>query len=672
MSPFHLRQAVALTQILSLKPRFSSRKITTLLYLKPFNSKISSFMRDGLVEDAQQVFDKMPQKNTVTYNAMIRGYFQNGFFEEAVCLYNRMPTRDTFSYNTMISGLMRYGDVKGAENVFQSTEGKDIVTWNSLISGYVDNELVDDAMRVFNAMPLRDVVSWNLVMGGLVKVGEFDKAEKLFREMATRDIASWTIMMKAFLDAGKVVEARNIFDDMPVKDIQAWNTIISGYVQNRFVEIAQGLFHKMPKMDGSLWSIMIDGFLSIGRTNDALRYFYEMPQKFQKTWNSIIVGFVKNGLTREAHVILEKTPFSGIVSWTNIMIGYFEVGEVENAMKVFQLMPALDTTVWNVAIFGLGEHDRFEDGIKLFIKMKEFGSSMDEATLTSFLTICSNLPSLNLGQQIHAEAIKVGIDCFSAVGNALITMYFRCGDMDSALHEFNSIKFHDTISWNSVICGLAHHGHAEKAIEMFEQMRLSSVKPNHISFVGVLSACSHAGLLTRGKHYFNVMKNEYFLKLTNEHYTCMVDLLGRFGQIDEAMNLLNEMKRDGLEVHASVWGALLGACRMHKNMVVAEIAGEKILELQPSNSGTYMILAEMYLVNRRREKAYNVWNRMKENGVKKQPGCSWIESNLGGKVFLAGDRTHPEFKSISFALDLIYQEMDFLNVASKDIEGAYS
>ncbi|KAK4405984.1 Pentatricopeptide repeat-containing protein, mitochondrial [Sesamum angolense] len=554
------------------------------------------FMRNGLIGEAEELFDEMPHKSTVTYNAMIKGYFQNGFYEKAVCLYKEMPVRDTFSYNTMIFGLMQYGDVKGLK-------------------------------RVFNAMPLKDVVSWNLVIAGLVKVGEFDKAEELFRGMGVRDVASWTIMIKAYLDAGRMVEAREIFDDMPVKDTQAWNTMISGYVENKFVEIAESLFHKMPEKDWNSWSV-IDGFVSIGRTNEALRLFNEMPQKLQKSWNSIIWGFVKNGLVGEAHAILEKNPFSGIVSWTNVMIGYFNMGEVENAMKVFELMAARDTTAWNVAIFGLGENDHIEDGIKLFIKMKEYDLPMDEATFTSFLTLCSNLPSLNLGKQIHAEAIKVGIDCFTSV--------------------------------------------------MFERMRLSSAKPNQITFVGVLSACSHAGLVERGKYYFNAMQNEYFLELTNEHYTCMIDLLGRFGLIDEAMNLLNKMSIDGLEVHASVWGALLGACRVHKNFLVAEIAGEKILELEPSNSGVYMILAEIYLASGRRKEAYNMWIRMKEKGVKKQPGCSWIESSIGGKVFLAGDQTHPEFKSISGTLSLIYQEMGIenitLNIASscEAIEEVYS
>ncbi|KAL3812421.1 hypothetical protein ACJIZ3_013689 [Penstemon smallii] len=659
--PLHsyLRKALNLNKTLSLRPHFNKRTLMTTPDLKPFNSKISNLMKNGLVEEAHNLFDEMSHRNTVTYNAMIKGYLQNGFFEKAVYLYNQMQVRDIFSYNTMISGLMQHGDVEGAEKIFESMGYRDIVTWNSIISGYVDNDLVDKAVSVFNEMLFKDVISWNLVIAGLVKVKEFGKAEELFRGMSTRDVASWTIMMKAYLGAGRIIEAREIFDDMPTKDIQAWNTMISGYVQNEFLEIAESLFHKMPEKDWNSWSVMIEGFLSIGRNGDALRLFQEMPQKCEKLWNSIIVGFVKKNLVKKAHVILEKSPFSGTVSWTNIMIGYFNMREIGSAMKVFKLMSSRDTTVWNVAIHGLGENDHYEDGIKEFIKMKEDGFPKDEATFTSFLTICSNLPSLNLGKQIHAEVIKVGIDSYTSVGNAFVTMYSRCGNVDSALLEFNSMNTHDIISCNSIICGLAHHGHGEKAIEMFEKMRLlSSIKPNQITFVGVLSACSHAGLVELGKHYFNLMQNEYSVQLTNEHYTCMVDLLGRFGLIDEAMNILNRMSVDGLEIQASVWGALLGACRMHGNMSIAEIAGEKILELEPSNSGVYMILAEIYLASGRKEKAESMWILMKEKGVKKQPGCSWIESSIGGKVFLSGDNTHTEFESVSCALNLIYLEMD--------------
>ncbi|XP_022849558.1 pentatricopeptide repeat-containing protein At4g02750-like isoform X1 [Olea europaea var. sylvestris] len=657
-------QALKLTQSVSLNRFLKIRTLKTLSSLKPFNSKLSNLMKDGLVSEAQKLFFGMPQRNTVTYNAMIRGYFQNGFFEQAMDLYIQMPVRDIFSYNTMICGLMQYGDVKGAEEIFDCMGCTDIVTWNSMISGYIDNDLMDDAVRIFNAMPMKDVVSWNLVIAGLVKVKEFGKAEQMFRGMSTRDVASGTIMMKGFLGDGRIEEARECFDNMPIKDVQAWNTMISGYVQTGLVEIAEVLFHKMPEKDGNSWNEMMDGFVSVGRIIDAMKLFDEMPQKCERLWNLILLGLVRNGLVKEAHALLEKNSYSNIVSLTNVMIGYFNNGNVDSALKIFEWMPVRDTTVWNATIFGLGENDRSEDSIKLFIKMKEDGMFQDEATFTSLLTICSNLSSLNLGKEIHAEVIKVGINCFIPVSNALVTMYFRCGKMDSAVLEFYSMSGHDVISWNSVISGLAHHGHAEQAIEMFEKMRLSNVKPNQITFVGVLSACGHAGLVEHGKYYFNIMQNEYFLHSTTEHYTCIVDLLGRFGLIDEAMNILDQMGVLGLEVPASVWGALFGACRMHDNITIGEIAGNKILELEPSNSGVYMILAEIYLASGRKDEAERISVRMKENGVKKQPGCSWIESNDGGQVFLAGDKTHPEFKFISHVIDLIYMEMEIEHLKS--------
>lgn len=218
--------------------------------------------------------------------------------------------------------------------------------------------------------------------------------------------------------------------------------------------------------------------------------------------------------------------------------------------------------------------------------------------------------------------------------------------------------FHDIISWNSIICGLAHHGYGEKALEIFETMRLKGVNPNEITFVGVLSACSHAGMVKEGKHYFEAMKTEYSLQPVSEHYTCIVDLLGRFGLIDEAMNILEQMKLHRIDISASVWGALLGACRMHKNFKIGEVAGERILELEPSNSGVYMILVEMFLASGRRNDAERTWIQMKDFGVKKQPGCSWIELSNNSYIFLAGDRTHPQFYMILSILKLVYREMD--------------
>ncbi|XP_059652936.1 pentatricopeptide repeat-containing protein At4g02750-like [Cornus florida] len=651
-------QALSLTKTLSIK--LLARKYTesTLLNLKPLNAKISNYMRNGFIEEAQKLFEEMPQRNTVTWNAMIRGLFQNGCFEKAFCLFDQMPNRDLYSYNTMITVLMHCGNVNGAREVFERMQFRDVVTWNSMIAGYVRNGLVDEAVRLFDRMPSKNVISWNLVVAGLVNCGELDKAEELFGKMSSRDTASWTIMMSALVRAGRIAEAREHFELMPVRDVQAWNTMIAAYIEYGYLEIAEVLFHKIADRDWNSWNEMMNGLLNSQRINDAMRLSNEMPQKCQRSWNLILLGLVRNGFVKEAHAILEKSPFSDVVSQTNMIIGYFGMGEVGTAVELFELMPTRDTTVWNATIFGLGENDHGEDGLKLFIRMKEGRMPVDEATFTSVLTICSNLPTLHLGKQTHSLVIKTGFDCFISVCNAMVTMYARCGNMHSALLEFSSMLNHDVISWNSVICGFAHHGHGKKALEMFKQMRSTNVRPNQITFIGVLSACSHAGLVEQGKYYFHFMKYKCFLEPTSEHYTCIVDLLGRSGLIDEAMKILDQMRTDGVVVPASVWGALLGACRIHKNTEVGEIAGERVLELEPHNSGVYIILVEMYLGKGRKKDAEKMWVRMKERGVKKQPGCSWIEVKNNAHVFLAGDGSHPEFYSLSGVLDLLHMEIE--------------
>ncbi|XP_004297931.1 PREDICTED: pentatricopeptide repeat-containing protein At4g02750-like [Fragaria vesca subsp. vesca] len=626
--------------------------------LKPLNSKISNFMRNGFVEDAQKLFDEMPHRNTVTWNAMIRGYFLNGQFATAVSLFNRMKERDVFSYNTVIAGLMQCGDVEGARRVFDGMDFWDVVSWNSMISGYVRNGRIGEAVQVFEGMPVKDVVSWNLVVGGLVKYWEFDLAEEYFKKMSVRDCASWTIMISVFGEAGRIVEARELFDEMPVRDVQAWNAMIVGYIGNGCVEVAEGLFQKMPERDLESWTQMVEGLVECHRINDALKLFMEMPEKCPKTWNSILLKLTRNELTREAHALLKKMPYRCVISWTNLIVGYFGIREVCDAIKLFESMPTRDTTAWNATIFGLSENDRGEEGLRLFMRMKESGPSPDKATFTSVLTICSDLPTLHLGRQTHAHIVKEGFGDIVSVSNAMVTMYARCGSMDSALLEFSFMPIRDVISWNSIICGYAHHGNGEVALEMFECMRSTSVDPNAITFVNVLSACSHAGLVDQGKYYFDMMRYTYFLEPTTEHYTCIVDLFGRFGLIDEAMSFLDQMKSDGFEIRASVWGALLGACRLHKNIEVGEIAGERVLEIEPGNSGIYLILAEMYSSYGRREDAGRIKARMKEKGVKKQPGCSWIEVNNIGHVFLSGDKSHPKFRRICYVLELLYTDIE--------------
>ncbi|XP_022157962.1 pentatricopeptide repeat-containing protein At4g02750-like [Momordica charantia] len=652
----HLRTSISLaTSTSCLQSRHTP---ASFLNLKPLNSEISNCMRNGLVEEAQKLFDEMAQRNVVTWNAMIRGYFLNGRRGDAISLFRRMPERDVFSYNTVIAGLMQCGDVDGAKDVFAVMPFGDVVSWNSMIAGYIRNELLEAAVQLFDKMPLRDVISWNLIIGGLVNCGRLDLAEEYFNRMSRRDLVSWTIMISGLARAGRIDEARELFENMPVKDARAWNAMMAGYIENDQIKEAEELFEKMPERNFDSWNDLVNGLVGSQRVDDARRLFMDMPEKCQKTWNSIVLAYIRKGLVKETHAFLEKTPYGNIVSWTNLIVGYFGIGEVGMAVKIFESILYKDATVWNATIFGLGENDQGEEGLKLFTRMIRLGPHPDKATFTSVLTICSGLETLQLGKQTHALVLKAGFNGFVAVSNAMVTMYARCGNMDCALIEFSSMSTRDVISWNSIICGFAQHGNGNEALEMFEKMRLANVEPNHITFIGVLSACSHNGLVDQGRHYFNFMKNMCSIQPLSEHYTCLVDLFGRFGLINEALSFLVEMKAEGIEIPSSVWGALLGDCRIHKNYDVGVIAGEKVLEKEPHNSGVYLILAEMYLRGGKREDAERILARMKINGVKKQPGCSWIEISNSGHVFLSGDRSNPHFDRICCVVKLLNLEME--------------
>ncbi|WCJ24123.1 Pentatricopeptide repeat (PPR) superfamily protein [Euphorbia peplus] len=628
--------------------------------LKPLNSRITFYMRNGLVDQAHNLFDEMPHKNTVTWNSMIRGYFLNEQSQKALTLFDLMPDRDLYTYNTLISGFIQCGDINRALAVFDGMSFRDVVSWNSIIAGYFQVGFVDEAMGMFGRMPLemKDVISWNLVLGGLLKNQQVELAKECFRHMGIRDSVSWSTMISGLARVGQMMEAREVFDEMPVKDIRAWNALVFGYIQNQQVDEAEILFRRSPERDVDSWRHIINGLLSHQRVNDAFRLFMEMPLKCQKTWNNLLLEVIRNGNVKAAHGFVEKLPYGNIVSWTNTLVGYFGIGEVSTAVQLFKLLPAPDTTVWNVMICGLGENGHGEEGLKLFLTMKELGLSANKSTITSVLTICSDLSASHLGGQIHAEAMKTGFHNITAVSNAMVTMYSRCGNLHSALQEFSSMPNRNIISWNSIICGFAHHGFGEKAIEMFEKMRLADVKPNHITFVGVLSACSHAGLVDQGRYYFDYMINKCHLQPTDEHYTCLIDLLGRFGLLDVAMAFLHQIREDRNEIPESVWGALLGASRIHKNIAVAEIAGEKLLEIEPTKSGIYLILAEVYQSVGRREEAEKILSRMSKKGVKKQPGCSWIEVNNNWHVFLSGDSSHRELNRICSVLDLIRKDID--------------
>ncbi|CAN6486104.1 unnamed protein product [Victoria cruziana] len=590
------------------------------------NVSITLSMRAGAVERARKLFDEMPQRDVITWNAMVTGYCKNGRLREARELFDQMPWRD-------------------------------VISWNAMIMGYVHNSSLEEGRRLFDSMPERNVTTWNLLIAGYVDEGNVSVARELFQRMPERDVASWTILIAAFAGEGWTNDARKLFDEMPERDVRAWNAMISGYVKNQRIEIAESLFMKMPERDTCSWLELINGYVGSRRLGDAIKLFIQSPDKPIVSWNTIIMGLINCGLVEEAHALFEKTPWAHMVSGTNLTVGYFDVGDVRAARKLFDSMLVRDEVTWNAAIAGYSKNDCGEEGLNLYVQMHEGGVTPDHATFISVLSIIASLSSLDSGRQAHGQIMKFGFDSVVAVGNAIITVYARCGSIASSLRQFEYMINHDVISWNSIICGYAQHGNAKQALDLFEQMRLTDTKPNEITFINVLNACSHAGLVNKGRYYFSLMQQNYGIEPTSEHYTCIVDLLGRYGFLDEALKFICQMKSRRLIPSASIWGALLGACRIHGNVELGVLASKQALMIEPCNAAAYLMLFDLYTSQGRTQEAGELLALMREKGVKKEPGCSWIEVKDCVHVFLAGDSSHPQIVEVYSLLKILNAEM---------------
>lgn len=311
------------------------------------------------------------------------------------------------------------------------------------------------------------------------------------------------------------------------------------------------------------------------------------------------------------------------------------------ASELFHLMPTKNFVTWNAMIDGYAKNCQESEAFKHFVLM--FRSCMwpNEKTLTSLLISCESTLGVS---QAHGLVVQLGFELDTYLTNALVTMYYRSGDVRSARIAFDNLEAKDIVSWTSMILAYSNHGYGNRALETFARMLRSGNKPDEITFVGVLSACSHAGLVKKGQMLFDSMRCAYGLEPKAEHYSCLTDILGRAGLVDEAVKVVHQMppcERDG-----TVLGALLGACKLHGDVGLADYIGDELLELEPASSGGYVLLASMYAACGKWDEFAQLRKKMKERKVKKVPGFSQIEVNGKSHVFLVGDRSHPEMEKI--------------------------
>ncbi|KAF5796560.1 putative tetratricopeptide-like helical domain superfamily, DYW domain-containing protein [Helianthus annuus] len=573
------------------------------------NSQITRHGRLGQIHRAREIFDSLHQKTIVSWNSIVACYFNNNQPYEARQLFDEMPERTTVSFNGLISGYVKNGMLKEARCVFDEMPERNVVSWTAMIRGYVEQGLVSEAESLFWQMPERNVVSWTVMLGGLIKENEVDKARRLFDAMPVKDVVAKTSMVGGYCQAGRLTEARELFDEMDEKNVVTWTTMISGYVQNQRVDVARKLFEVMPDKNEVSWTAMLMGYTQSGRMEEAMELFNAMPYKSVVACNAMILGLGQNGDVGKARKIFDQTREKDVATWSAMIKTYERKG--------FEL-----------------------EALSLFTLMQTQGVRPNFPCLISALSVCSSLASLDHGREIHAQLVKALFDTDVYVGSVLITMYVKCGDLVKAKSVFDRSPTKDIVMWNSIITGYAQHGLGEDALEMFGKLCSLGIAADDVTFVGVLSACSYTGKIEEGREMFELMKSKYLVDPKTVHYACMVDLLGRGGRLQEAMDLIKKMP---MEADAIIWGSLMGACRTHMNLEMAEVAAKKLLQLEPWNSGPYILLSNIYASKGKWAAVAELRKTMRSQDVKKTPGCSWIVIDNEVHMFRGGEsRPHRE------------------------------
>uniref|UniRef100_A0A0D3FFX4 DYW domain-containing protein n=1 Tax=Oryza barthii TaxID=65489 RepID=A0A0D3FFX4_9ORYZ len=394
--------------------------------------------------------------------------------------------------------------------------------------------------------------------------------------------------------------ARELFDRMPQRDHFAWSALVSGYARHGQPEAALALYRRMqeePGNDGAdnefATSALADMYAKCGRVDDARRVFDRMP-------------------VRDA------------VSWTAMVERYFDGG-------------------------------RGGEGFRLFLHMlRTRGVRPNEFTYAGVLRACAEFAVESFGRQVHGRMAKSGTgdSCFAE--SALLRMYSKCGDMGSAVRVFEAMAKPDLVSWTAVISGYAQNGQPEEALRYFDMFLRSGIKPDHVTFVGVLSACAHAGLVDKGLEIFHSIKEQYCIEHTADHYACVIDLLSRSGRFERAEEMINNM---AVKPNKFLWASLLGGCRIHKNVGLARRAAEALLEIEPENPATYVTLANIYASVGLFDEVEDVRRIMESKGISKMPASSWIEVGRRVHVFLVGDKSHPQADEIYALLKKLYVKM---------------
>ncbi|KAG7547744.1 Pentatricopeptide repeat [Arabidopsis suecica] len=626
------------------------------------NALVSLYFHLGSLISAEHIFSNMSQRDAVTYNTLINGLSQCGYGEKAMELFKRMqldglePDSNTlaslvvacssdgtlfsgqqlhayttklgFASNDKIEGALlnlyaKCSDIETALNYFLETEVENVVLWNVMLVAYGLLDDLRNSFRIFRQMQIEEIVpnqyTYPSILKTCIRLGDLELGEQIHSQIIKTSFQLnayvCSVLIDMYAKLGKLDTAWDILIRFAGKDVVSWTTMIAGYTQYNFDDKALTTFRQM--LDRGIRSD------EVGLTNAV----------------SACAGLQALKEGQQIHAQACVSGFSSDLPFQNALVTlYSKCGKIEEAYLAFEQTEAGDNIAWNALVSGFQQSGNNEEALRVFARMNREGIDSNNFTFGSAVKAASETANMKQGKQVHAVITKTGYDSETEVCNAIISMYAKCGSISDAKKQFLELSMKNEVSWNAMINAYSKHGFGSEALDSFDQMIHSNVRPNHVTLVGVLSACSHIGLVDKGIEYFESMNTEYGLAPKPEHYVCVVDMLTRAGLLSRAKDFILEMP---IEPDALVWRTLLSACVVHKNMEIGEFAAHHLLELEPEDSATYVLLSNLYAVCRKWDARDLTRQKMKEKGVKKEPGQSWIEVKNSIHSFYVGDQNHP-------------------------------
>lgn len=537
---------------------------------------------------------------------------------------------------------------------------------NKLVDAYLKCGGIDDARQVFDEMTKRHIVAWNSMISAYLRSGRTEEAlylyKVMFREGVVADEFTFSSIFRAFSDLGLLREGRISHGKLVVSGLGVGNVFVGSALVDMYAKFgnlmeARMVFDQVVEKDVVLFTALIVGYTQNGGEGEAMAVFGKMVSEGIKanefTFATTLIACGNLGELSEGkvvHGVIIKMGFESYVdAQTSLLSMYSRCGLVDDSLRVFDQLSNPNLVTWTAVIAGLVQNGREESALSMLRQMMRNSVKPNAFTLSTALRACSSLAMFEQGRQIHAHVGKVGLDQDRFAGAALVDMYGKCGSIGMARQVFDNLFEPDIVSMNSMIYCYAQNGHGHEAIRIFDRMRNCGLQPNDATFVSVLSACTNAGLLEEGRRIFSSITGNP----TKDHYACMIDLLGRAGKLEEAESLITRIENPDVVL----WRTLLSACRIHGEVDMARRAAKNLLELQPGDNGTYILLSNIYASTGNWDEVIKTKVSMREMRPKKDPALSWIEVDRVIHKFMAGDWSHPRAAEIYEELERLIEKV---------------